>query len=109
MLDIFNDDNFTIPLDRSYAPTCPVCGGALWVEVDERYSETGLPTPTGFTPYCLDEINETKPPMECCRVWTYDELLTAVGEVREWFEKEAEARRQWELCLWGETEISEVA
>lgn len=101
-LDIFTDRNFTIPLEHG-APICPVCEAALFVEVFEWWEETRLPTENGFHVWCWaqGEMGE----LEAHRDWDYDELLSAIRGVREWIGKEVERKRDWEICLWGKSEI----
>lgn len=94
-MDILTDDDFTIPLDWAPAPTCPVCDGPLVVEIDERYTETRMPSETGFIVWCEREAEPDH------RDWDYDELLSAIEETRRWFEAEYERKRQWEVCLFG--------
>lgn len=102
-IDILTDDSFVIPFDKPDAPICPVCDKPLAVEVDERYTETRMPTETGFTVWCSaqDYFTDERPH----RDWDYNELLSAIEETRRWFEAEYERKRQWEICLWGKSEL----
>jgi len=102
-LDIFTDDTFTIPFDKPDAPSCPVCDKPLVVEVDERYTDTGMPSETGFTVWCSSDEYFTDSPTH--RDWDYGELLSAIEETRRWFEAAYERKRQWEICLWGISEL----
>jgi len=104
-LDIFTDQNFTIPSEPS-APACPICDGSLTVDVYER-DETGLPTVPGFHVWCSAQGDFWTKPTH--RDWDYDELLTVMGAVRSWLEAEADRRRRWEICLWGESSIPALA
>lgn len=102
-LDIFTDDSFVIPFDKPDAPCCPVCDKPLRVEVDERYTETGMPSETGFTVWCSSQPYFTDEPKH--RDWDYGELLSAIEETRRWFEGEYERKRQWDICLFGVSEL----
>jgi hypothetical protein len=102
-LDILADDVFTIPLDYHPAPTCPVCKAALRVDVDERYADTQLPSETGFSVWCSKQGLWGR--RKTHRDWDYDELLTAIEETREWFEAEYERKRNWEVSLFGASQL----
>ena len=106
-LDIFTDDSFVIPFDKPDAPSCPVCDKPLAVEVDERYVETCMPSETGFTVWCSSQEYFTDESKH--RDWDYGELLSAIEETRRWFEGEYERKRQWEICLWGISDLVPLA
>jgi hypothetical protein len=102
-LDILRDDVFTIPRDRFYAPSCPVCDKPLVVDIHERYTDTGLPSETGFDVWCCGQNAFGAPKTH--RDWDYDELLTAIETTRRWFEQEYERKRNWEICIFGESDL----
>lgn len=104
-MNILEDDQFLTP-DEYGAPSCPLCDSQLWVEIEER-DEDGLPTHTGLHVFC--QRNETGPYKDRHQDWDYTELLTAIGEVIHWSERERERKRRWEVALWGESRIPAMA
>lgn len=101
-LDVLTDDAFTLP-DETGAPRCRYCKSPLFVEITER-DERGLPIPGGFAVSCPEE--DAKPDQHA--QWDYDDVLTAVGQVGHWCEKEVKNRRNWELALWGESDVPDL-
>lgn len=104
-VDVLTDDQFVIPKEAG-APVCPTCGGALWVEVDERDEKTGVPTMEGVLVSCLPDSKRKRP--RCVERWDYGHILNLHGQVERWCEKEAMAKRRWELALWGESQIPDL-